>query len=354
MNIIAVENERTIHHGRMCCIGGLAIYLTFLVCALFILKADQQINAIMISGFMIFMMGLIDDILDISPKQKLVVQAIAALIVIFYGKICIHSFNIPYMSIEFNNAVSYVITFVWIIGMTNAINLIDGLDGLCAGICAITLFTVALISLTFQRTDIALLSMILSGACIGFLFYNFHPAKLFMGDCGSEFLGFMISVISLLGFGYKSSTFFTLGAPITVLAVPIMDTLIAIVRRKLHNKKFTEADRGHLHHQLMFNLKLGQKKSVLILYGVTGLFSLSAYLYLYNKDAGFLLFIILMIAFEIFIEYTEMISRRYRPILALLNLFLKNEHLPSFNKGEDSTINLIKRKIGGANEKKDD
>ena len=124
---------------------------------------------------------------------------------------------------------------------------------------------------------------------------------LLLGDCGALYIGFMISVISLLGFGYNASAFFTLGAPIIVLMVPIMDTLIAILRRKIHHKKFSEADRGHLHPNLMFKLKLGQRKSVLVLYLVTFLFSLSSYLYYYNPTAGTILFIALMIMFEIFV-----------------------------------------------------
>ena len=149
-----------------------------------------------------------------------------------------------------------------------------------------------------------------------------------MGDCGALYIGFMISVISLLGFGYNASAFFTLGAPIIVLMVPIMDTLIAILRRKIHHKKFSEADRGHLHHNLMFKLKLGQRKSVLVLYLVTFLFSLSSYLYYYNPTAGTILFIALMIMFEIFVEVTDMISRKYKPILTIVNIFIDSDKLP--------------------------
>ena len=149
-----------------------------------------------------------------------------------------------------------------------------------------------------------------------------------MGDCGALYIGFMISVISLLGFGYKSSTFFTLGAPIVVLMVPIVDTIIAIVRRKVHHKSFSEADRNHLHHNLMFKLELGQTKSVLTLYVVTILFSLCSYLYLYDKIAATVLFIMLMIVFEIFVEATGMIDRKYKPVLTLMNIFIKSEYLP--------------------------
>ena len=183
-------------------------------------------------------------------------------------------------------------------------------------------------SLLSGRSDIASLSLILAGSIMGFLFFNFHPAKIFMGDCGALYIGFMISVISLLGFGYNASAFFTLGAPIIVLMVPIMDTLIAILRRKIHHKKFSEADRGHLHHNLMFKLKLGQRKSVLVLYLVTFLFSLSFYLYYYNPTAGTILFIALMIMFEIFVEVTDMISRKYKPILTIVNIFIDSDKLP--------------------------
>ena len=183
-------------------------------------------------------------------------------------------------------------------------------------------------SLTSGRTDIASLSLVLAGAIMGFLFYNFHPAKVFLGDCGALYIGFMISVISLLGFGYNVSTFFTLGAPIVVLMVPIMDTLVAIIRRKVHHKRFSEADRAHLHHNLMFKLKLGHRKSVIVLYGVTFLFSLTSYVYLYDPTLGTIMFIILMLIFELFVELTSMVSRKYKPILTIINIFIQNDHLP--------------------------
>ena len=178
----------------------------------------------------------------------------------------------------------------------------------------IVLVTISLTSLTYGRTDISSLSLLLAGAIGGFLVYNFHPASIFLGDCGALFIGFMIAVISLLGFGYKSSSFFTLGAPIVVLMVPIMDTFIAIIRRKVHHKSFSEADRNHLHHKLMFSLELGQTKSVLILYTVTVLFSLCSYLYLFDKVGATILFVALMLLFELFVEATNMIDRKYKTI----------------------------------------
>ena len=272
------------------------------------------------------MVGLYDDVHDLSPKVKLIFEMLAALIVIVYGQVYIKGFG--YFPSDAMTLLSGIVTLFWIIGITNAINLIDGLDGLSAGISIIVLVTISVTSILSGRSDIAALSLVLAGSIMGFLFFNFHPAKIFMGDCGALYIGFMISVISLLGFGYNASGFFTLGAPIIVLMVPIMDTLIAILRRKIHHKKFSEADRGHLHHNLMFKLNLSQRKSVLILYLVTILLSLSSYLYYYNQMAGTILFIALMILFEIFVEITDMISRKYKPLLTLANIFIDSDKFP--------------------------
>lgn len=326
LGIVAHKNERTVHKVDVPRIGGYAIYISSLIGSVIFLKTDPQINAILIAGFLVFFVGLLDDVYDLSPKTKLIVEIAAALIVIVHGNIYLKGFdNLPSNLVP---VIPGIITVIWIVGITNAINLIDGLDGLSSGISIIVLFTISMTSYTSGRTDIASLSLLLAGAIMGFLFYNFHPAKVFLGDCGSLYIGFMISVISLLGFGYNVSTFFTLGAPIVVLMVPIMDTLIAIVRRKVHHKKFSEADRAHLHHNLMFKLKLGHRKSVLVLYGVTFLFSLTSYIYYYDSALGTLMFIILMFIFELFIEMTNMVSRKYKPVLTIINIFLKSDNLP--------------------------
>ena len=326
LGIVAHMNKRTVHKHEIARIGGYAIYISSLIGSMLFLKTDHQINAILISGFIIFMVGLYDDVHDLSPKVKLIFEMLAALIVIVYGQVYIKGFG--YFPSDAMTLLSGIVTLFWIIGITNAINLIDGLDGLSAGISIIVLVTISVTSILSGRSDIAALSLVLAGSIMGFLFFNFHPAKIFMGDCGALYIGFMISVISLLGFGYNASGFFTLGAPIIVLMVPIMDTLIAILRRKIHHKKFSEADRGHLHHNLMFKLNLSQRKSVLILYLVTILFSLSSYLYYYNQMAGTILFIALMILFEIFVEITDMISRKYKPLLTLANIFIDSDKFP--------------------------
>lgn len=329
LGIIAHTNHRTIHKGIIARTGGYAIYASFLIGTMIFLKTDTQINSILIGGFVIFITGFYDDIHDLSPKLKMLGQIIAAIIVIVYGGISLKGFTLPFLPTTISQIVAIIITIGWIVGVTNAVNLIDGLDGLCSGICIIVLVTISLTSLTYGRTDISSLSLLLAGAIGGFLVYNFHPASIFLGDCGALFIGYMIAVISLLGFGYKSSTFFTLGAPIVVLMVPIMDTIIAIIRRKVHHKSFSEADKSHLHHQLMFSLELGQTKSVLILYFATMLFSLCSYLYLFDKVAATILFITLMFLFEIFVEATNMIDRKYKPVLTLMNIFIKSQYLPS-------------------------
>ncbi len=329
LGIIAKINDRTVHTQEIARIGGFGIYISFLVGVALFLQTDSQINSILLGGFLIFMIGLYDDIHDISPKLKLAAQLLASAIVIFYGDIRLEIFtdSLPFLP--------EIITLFWIIGITNAINLIDGLDGLSGGISVIVLVTISFTSLMSGRTDIASLSLILAGSTIGFLFYNFHPAKVFMGDCGALFLGFMIAVISLLGFGYSSSAFFTLGAPIIVLMVPILDTLIAIIRRKIKKRKFSEADKKHLHHRLMFKVELSHTKSVLVLYVVTILFSATSFLYLHDATLGIVMFSILMLMFELFVEATNMISRNFKPLLTLANIFIKSESLPTIGFVEE-------------------
>lgn len=334
MGIIAHTNNRTVHHDIIPRTGGYAIYVAFLIGAMVFLKTDNQINSILIGGLIVFLFGLYDDIHDLPPKMKVLGQVAAALIVIFYGGISLKGFTIPYIPTILSYSIALIVTLGWIVGITNAVNLIDGLDGLCGGISMIVLVTTGLISIHYGRTDITSLTLLLAGSIGGFLVFNFHPAKIFMGDCGALFIGFMLSVISLLGFGFKTSTFFTLGAPIVVLAVPIMDTLIAIIRRKVHHQRFDEADKGHLHHKLMFSLELGQTKSVLILYIATALFSICSFIHIYSVTASILLFALLLLVFEIFVEYTNMISRKYKPILTILNIFLKRDDLPKIKESK--------------------
>jgi len=315
--LYAKENSRTVHHDHpIPRLGGIGIFAAFIIGLLIFVKDLQPIQAVVIGAAMIFAEGLYDDLFDMPPLGKLLFQIAAAAVVIYGGHLALQTINLPF-GIHFQfEFISVLITFLWIVGITNAINLIDGLDGLAGGISVIVLLTISFLTTLNGRPEVMTICLILAGSTMGFLFFNFHPASIFMGDCGSQVLGFMIAAISLQGF--KSGTFITLGIPITLLFIPIADTLSAIVRRRLKGEKFTVPDKNHIHHKLM--QRLGHTGAVITLYVVTALFGLTSYLYIVNEPLGMALLIVLIIIFEIFIEYTELISPHYRPILGLFDI----------------------------------
>lgn len=327
LGIVARPDARKIHKKITPEMGGLAIYSAFMLGCLFFVKGDRQVMAMLMGGFIIALSGVIDDMVEMSARNKLLFQIIATLIVVFYGQIRIGHINVPGGLVINFGALSTLITILWIIGITNAVNLIDGLDGLCAGVCSIIMATFAMLAFIMGREDIVLISLLLLAATLGFLFYNFYPASIFMGDTGALFLGFMIATISLLGF--KSSAFLTLGPPIFILAIPILDTFLSIIRRRLKGVSFTTPDKEHLHHTLMYKLNLTQVKTVLTIYAITFYFSQVAYVYLLNKRIALIMLIFIVIVIELFVEKTGMVSVKYRPILNIYdkikNLFLKNK-----------------------------
>ncbi|MDF9866971.1 UDP-N-acetylmuramyl pentapeptide phosphotransferase/UDP-N-acetylglucosamine-1-phosphate transferase [Bacilli bacterium PM5-3] len=323
--IVAWPGERHIHKKITPRMGGLAIYSAFLIGCMLFVKGDQQIMALLLGGFVIGVCGVMDDLTELSAKVKLAFQIVATLIVVFYGQIRIDHINIPGGFVIDFGALSTIITILWIIGITNAVNLIDGMDGLCAGVSSIILATFAMISYMQGREDIVLISILLLAAVIGFLFHNFYPASIFMGDTGSLFIGYMIATLSLLGF--KSSAFLTLGPAIFILAIPILDTFLSIIRRKIKGVAIMAPDKEHLHHTLMYKLNLSQVKTVMVIYGVTFYFSQVSFAYLIDKKIAFYMLIIAFIVIELFIEKTGMISKKYRPILNIYDfvksLFIK-------------------------------
>lgn len=313
-------NARTIHtNQKIARIGGVAIYVAFMISMTFFMKSDTQIRGLLLGSSVMFFGGLIDDLIDLSPKKKLAFQILASSIVIFYGNTMLGKIFLPFGIVIDMGLVSYLVTFVWLTGITNAVNLIDGLDGLASGISLIILVVVASLSVIDNRPDIMVISLILAGSLGGFLIFNSHPAKIFLGDCGALFIGFMIANISLMGF--KSSTFITLGLPILMCGVPIVDTLSAIVRRKLSGKKIDQADKNHLHHVLM--RKFGHKNTVLILYAVTLCSGIVAYIYILNDKIGLLLLFIELVVCEIFLEKTQMIAAWFHPTTSILNYLKK-------------------------------
>jgi UDP-GlcNAc:undecaprenyl-phosphate GlcNAc-1-phosphate transferase len=329
LGVYAVENARTVHHGKIVRIGGTAIFIAFYVSLAILWKADNKLDGILVGGMIIFFGGLLDDIYDLPPKVKLLFQCLGAVVALRMGGLSLERLHILSFSIE-NRMVVWLFSFFWLIGITNAINLIDGLDGLSSGICAIVTATIGLLGYFMGRRDVCILALALDGAILGFLPYNFHPASIFVGDCGAQFMGFTIAALSLLGF--KTTAIISLGLPILVLFIPISDTLVAIVRRRLRGQKIMEADRGHLHHVLMLKLKMGHRKAVLVLYLVTMLFSLAAILTYFSPRKGLVMILILILLFDLFIEYTGMINPKWHPLLSLSNRLFG---WPKMEKGED-------------------
>lgn len=319
----AKQNERTIHHGIISRIGGIAIFIAFSVGLALFFKADRSILGIYLASSLMFLIGLWDDFLDLPAKFKFLLQVGCAVVLLVFG-VRVDTLRVLGVPIT-NTAITSIFTILWVVGITNAINFLDGLDGLCGGMILVVLSVVCSISIVDQRGDIVLLSLIMMGSILGFLLYNSHPASIFMGDCGSLFLGCMIASISLLGF--KSSTMMTLSFPILILILPIIDTFSAILRRKIKHIPFDQADRSHLHHQLM--ARFGQTTSVLIMCAITFGFGMSAFVYIHDRKIGMLLMLILMLGIELFIERTGMISPSFHPIHSLVRgifkPFLKNK-----------------------------
>lgn len=318
LNIYALENARTVHHGKIARVGGIAVYVAFILALTLFTKIDDSMRGVLLGGFVVFIGGLLDDMYDLPAWAKLLFQSAGAICVMWIGDVYLLTIHLPFGWTIHMQMLSLIITFVWIIGITNALNLLDGLDGLSSGFSIIVLFTICLLSTRNHRPDVLIVSLALAGATGGFLVYNFHPASIFIGDCGAQFLGFMIASISLMGF--KGGTFITLVIPIILLFVPIMDTLIAIVRRKLNGQKFSDPDKRHLHHTLMRVWNLGQRETVLIIYAITAMFGITAYLYVVNEKVGFVILLVLIASCEIFIEATGMVSKKYRPILTVLDM----------------------------------
>lgn len=309
-------NYRKVHAKIMPRIGGLAIFLAFLVGVLVLLPTNEAMIPILIGAFIIIITGVLDDMLEISAKAKFLGQTVAAAVIIFYGHIEIDFINLPFGGVVDFGYLSIPLTLIWIVGITNAINLIDGLDGLAAGVSTIALVTLATMAFIMGNTFVLVMATVLAVSTIGFLFYNFHPAKIFMGDTGALFLGFMISVLALLGF--KNVTFVSLVIPIVMLGVPISDTFFAIVRRLLNKQPPFQPDKSHLHHRLL-SIGFTHRQTVIIIYGIAIMFGLAAVIFSMAKLWGaILLILVLLIALELFVEVIGLAGSRYKPLLKLV------------------------------------
>ena len=306
-----IPNERKIHKVPMPRLGGLGIYAGFLLGYILFGMNSIKMNAILIGSFIIIITGIFDDIKPVPAKWKLLAQTVGASIVPLYGGILLQDISAFGLYINFG-ILAYPITIIFIVAIINCINLIDGLDGLSSGIASIYFMTVGIIAILLNNSsglDI-LLTFIMLGSTLGFLVHNFNPAKIFMGDSGSMFLGYIIAVIALLGF--KNITLTSFLVPMLLLAIPIMDTLFAILRRLINHKPLGEPDKNHLHHQLL-KLRLSQRKTVLIIYLVDILFAIASILYavgnkmLGTNKYGIIIYVILFILTLLLVLKTNII-----------------------------------------------
>lgn len=272
------KDDRRIHKEPMPLMGGLAIFIAVASVMLIFLPLNETSSAILVGATIIVISGILDDLKELSPKAKFAFQIVAGLVLIL-GDVKVDFITNPFAknsSLIYLNWLSIPITLFWVVGITNTLNFIDGLDGLSAGVAMISSLSLMLVAGKFNITNIIILSAAMAGACLGFLPYNFNPAKIFMGDTGALFLGFMLAAISIEGV-MKSVATIAIVAPILILGVPIFDTTFAICRRLLNGQSVATADKGHLHHRLL-DRGYSQKKSVLILYGISAFFGIFAVL----------------------------------------------------------------------------
>lgn len=275
------KDGRRMHTKAMPRFGGLAIYLGTIVSLAIYGGNNDKIIPVIIGGTLIYVLGVVDDLKNLPAKVKFAGQLIVAVLMYYMGlRIRLITNYFGEGAVHFGEAVCFIVTVLWIVGITNTINLIDGLDGLAAGTTAVSSLCIAYVAYIhgdeYGMMIVCLAMLALAGACLGFLPFNFYPAKIFMGDGGSLFLGFMIAALSVVG-PLKRSTVIAVVVPVIVLGIPIFDTFFAIFRRIVNRRPIMEADKGHLHHRLMA-LGYGQRRAVLMLYGISAIMGMAAVL----------------------------------------------------------------------------
>ena len=334
-------NARRVNKKPMPTMGGLAIFLGFTF-STFVMLRPQFNTHMLFSLFgaeaIVIITGMIDDIKELSPKQKMFGLFVASLVVYFLAGVRMTNINLGSWHWELG-WLSLPITIIWILGITNAVNLIDGLDGLATGVSIIALVTMGIIGFFFlsvAQVGTPIMIFTLAAALVGFLPHNFHPAKIFLGDTGSLFIGFMLSVLSLQGL--KNVTFISLIIPVIVMGVPITDTFFAIVRRRLAHVPVTQADKHHLHHRLM-QMGLSHRQTVLVIYGISLIFAMIALLYPLSSTWGNILLTIgLIFALELFVELIGLLGPNRTPMLfairKLVNMMSRgdNDHFKQNTK----------------------
>ena len=300
-----IPNERKVHKKPMPRLGGLGIYSGFLLGYMIFGEHTAMMNSILIGSFVLLITGIFDDIKPLKARHKLVGQFIATLIVTIYGNILLKDVSLFGLYINFD-ILAYPITILFILGCINCMNLIDGLDGLAGGISSIFFLSIGMIAFVQGRVGLSVvLTFIMLGSTLGYLIHNFYPAKIFMGDSGSMFLGFMMAVITLLGF--KTIITSSIIIPLCIMIVPILDTLFAIIRRKLKGESIDTPDKSHIHHQFL-RRNFSVRKTVLTIYLITALFSGASMVWLLvDQKIGYVIYGILLMVLIIFVLKTDII-----------------------------------------------
>ncbi|HAQ06111.1 MAG TPA: undecaprenyl-phosphate alpha-N-acetylglucosaminyl 1-phosphate transferase, partial [Bacillus bacterium] len=308
-------NHRKVHAKVMPRLGGLAIFLGVIAGFFAAGLHTERLTGISIGAVLIVILGILDDKYELSAKVKLLGQMAAAGVVVSTG-LTIDFISIPFLAKIDLGIWAIPVTVFWIVAITNAINLIDGLDGLAAGISSIGIATIAFMAGAAGKSLILALALILLGSTLAFLFYNFHPAKIFMGDTGALFLGYSIGILSLLGL-YKSVTLFSFIVPIIILGVPIFDTTYAIIRRVVNKKPIGAPDKSHLHHRILA-IGLSHRNTVLVIYALGILFSVSAILFETSTLWGSMLIVFgLLFLFQVIAELIGLVNERHKPFIKM-------------------------------------
>lgn len=272
------KDARRMHKKPIPRLGGLAIYGGFLCSILIFGQLDETMLCVLLGAAIIVALGIFDDVLALGAKLKFVVQIVAAAIPVCIGNLQIGLFtnlnplsDTPFVHL---GILAVPVTIIWIVGITNAVNLIDGLDGLAVGVSSIAAITMLAVALLTGNMPIAITMAALAGACIGFMPYNLNPAKIFMGDTGSTFLGYMLATVSIMGL-FKFYAVISFAVPFLILGLPIFDTANAIIRRVAAGRSPMSPDRGHVHHKLI-DMGFNQKQAVAILYAISVTLGLTA------------------------------------------------------------------------------
>ena len=286
------KDNRRMHKVPIPRLGGLAIFVAFLLTVLIFADIDRQIQGILLGSVMIVVLGVLDDIMALKALPKLIVQIAAAGVAVYHGCV-IQFFSNPnvFSATTYVNLgwLSIPITIIWIVAITNAVNFIDGLDGLAVGVSAISTAALIVIALLVSEINIAMILVALFGACLGFIPYNMNPAKIFMGDTGATFLGYILATLSVTGL-FKLYTIISFAVPFLILGVPIFDICFAFLRRIAKGQNPMVADRGHVHHRLI-DMGFSQKQSVAIAYMLTAILGLAAVLLTSSGELRALIFI---------------------------------------------------------------